>query len=88
MLPQYRWIWRAWHTLHDDRSYVVEGVSAGLGGTVIRSRPGRIPWGRVERWARFEALTRPEMQLLYAGIRAMDDAFLADWQRRAGALKA
>jgi hypothetical protein len=86
VLPQFRWIWHAWHSLHDDRAFLVEGVSAALGATIIRSRPGRIPWSRVRLWARFHRMTRSETQLLYAGIRSMDDVFLEDWQRRVGKL--
>jgi hypothetical protein len=82
--PEFRWLWRAWNALHDDRVHLVEGVGAPMGGMIIRSRPSRIPWSVVRLWARHHRMTHAELQLLYACIRAMDDVFLEDWQRKAG----
>lgn len=82
--PEFRWLWRAWNALHDDRVHLVEGVATPMGATIIRSRPSRIPWTVICRWARYHRMTRAEQQLLHACIRAMDDVFLEDWQRRAG----
>lgn len=79
--PEFRWIWRAWEALHDDRVQSVEGVAAPMGGTLIRTRPGRIPWTTVRFWATHEELTRAEMELLRICLRAMDDVYLRHWQR-------
>ncbi|WP_456316949.1 phage tail assembly chaperone [Teichococcus aestuarii] len=71
------WIWRAWHRLTDERQYIVEGISAGMGGTLIRSRPAAIPWTAVRRWAEVHGYGPDRAEMLDQCIQAMDGEYLA-----------
>ena len=78
-LPEWQWIWRAWHRLSAERPHVTQGFSVPMGGTVIEGRPGVIPWSAVQRWAEHHGLTWAEMALLDRVLLAMDGVYVRHW---------
>lgn len=80
--PEFMWIWRAWHRLSASRQRLTQGFGVPLGGTVIESSPGMIPWEVVQAWAQHHGYTHAEMALLDRCIVAMDQVFIEDWAQR------
>jgi hypothetical protein len=80
--PGNRWIWNAWQSLHDERPYIVQGMSSPMGVTIIQSRPGNIPWSRLHLWAQHHGMSPAELHLLHTVVRKMDAAFREDWERK------
>lgn len=75
MLPAWLdWIWRAWWRLTDDRQW----RSGGMGP----SQPCRIPWSVVAAWCDRHGYGPEDEELLEAGLRAMDDEWLAWWSEQ------
>lgn len=83
--PQWVWIWRAWHRLSSERTERVEGVMMPMGGGVIHSCPGHIPWTAVRAWADHHDLSAAEFILLDRCLMAMDTTFATHWRKRKGA---
>lgn len=81
LLPEARWIWRAWHRLSVQRVYRVEGVMMPMGGARIVSRPAGIPWDAVDRWCVAHGYGDDERGILDACIVAMEVEFRAHWVR-------
>lgn len=78
--PTWDWIWEAWWRLHNgDRRSLVQGLSAPLGGTVIRSEPDFLPWTVVRQWAREHRLSQSSARLLDECVQAMDETFRKWW---------
>ncbi|WP_249212088.1 hypothetical protein [Gluconobacter cerinus] len=80
--PELVWIWRAWHRLSSERSTETTGIMAPMGGSIIQSRPGYIPWTVTRAWAEHHELSVAEMALLDRCLVAMDDVFRAYWTRK------
>lgn len=81
-LPEYLWIWRAWHRLSSERQWIAEGFGMPLGGTVIKGRPSTIPWTVVQAWAVHHDLTHAEMTLLDRCLIKMDGIFISHWSEK------
>ncbi|MFT8245194.1 hypothetical protein [Roseomonas sp. BN140053] len=60
----------------------MSGVAAPMGGMILKSRPGRIPWSAVDRWCRRQGYGREDQDLLWRLLRVMDSEFLAWWTAR------
>jgi hypothetical protein len=84
-MPWLDWIWAAWHRLNDERGMEVHGVGMPMGGTIIKSRPRRIPWTAVRAWSRHHRHSPDDMELLDHCLMAMDEEYLAWWQERQNA---
>lgn len=65
--PWCRWVWRAWHTLNDDRHW----RSGGMGP----ASPCNIPWSVVRAYAADHGC---DMDVLFRLLRAMDGVY-RDW---------
>lgn len=78
-LPEWQWIWRAWHRLSAERPHVPQGFGMPMGGTLIEGRPGAIPWSVIRQWAEHHGLSQAEMALLDRVILAMDGVYLEHW---------
>jgi hypothetical protein len=64
-------IWRCYERLQHDRPWLVSMDGA---------RPQPIPWRDVALWAERHGLPPEDAELLDAGIRALDAAFLEWWR--------
>lgn len=74
--------WAAFWRLHGDRPHIIEGsvIAAGMGGaTLIEPRPGRIPFGAIDRYARRFGIDGSAFDLLLRFVDVLDDEFLA-WE--------
>ncbi|MEQ1910801.1 MAG: hypothetical protein ABMA15_18415 [Vicinamibacterales bacterium] len=75
------WIWRAWWTLgKGDRPMITEGIGAPMGGTLIRSAPGFIPWSVMQRWIEVHDLDDVDGALLQHCVALMDQELIAWWR--------
>lgn len=80
--PWLMWVWRAWHALHHDRPLEVMGMAAPMGGMMIRSRPGRIPWTAVKIYADHHDIPADDMDVLVHLLGEMDGEYQAYWAER------
>ena len=69
--------WRAWHELQHDRSWITDGLGAGMGAIRIISRPQPIGWVAIDRWCDASGVTAEERPLVFHLVRALDVVFLA-----------
>lgn len=76
-LPWLEMPWRAWHQLSSDRSWVVEGLGAGMGKICIVSRPQPIPWTAMDRWCDAHRVPEPDREFICDLVVAMDRTFIA-----------
>ncbi|GCD52973.1 hypothetical protein [Acetobacter pasteurianus] len=81
-LPEFMWIWRAWHRLSASRQWIPRGIALPLGGTIIESCPSFIPWEVVKSWAQHHGYTHAEMAFLDRCLAAMDGVFIRDHNKR------
>lgn len=84
--PEWDWIWEAWWRLNDDRHTEVSGMGMPMGGTVIQSRPRRIPWTAVDRWCERYGYGQDQSDLFDECLMAMDAVYIrwfADRQKEA-----
>lgn len=75
-------MWRAWHALHADRGHTIEGMAAPLGGMMLRSIPGRIPWTAIIRYADWHEYGREQTNILMRLLGDMDKIYLDWWTER------
>lgn len=69
--PEWRWIWRAWHRLDDERKWIAGGMGP--------SQPAGIPWSAVRAWAADHGMDGETADLLDHGIQAMDGVYRKWW---------
>ncbi|WP_202208846.1 hypothetical protein [Gluconobacter sp. Gdi] len=80
--PEWLWIWRAWRRLSAERGQSTEGFMVPMGGGLIQSRPGSIPWTAVRAWADHHGLSLEEMALLDRCLVAMDRVYASHWAEK------
>lgn len=77
------WTWRAWNALHHERPHTTEGMAAPMGGTMIRSVPGRITWSSVIRYAEHHGYGHAQTEFLLRVLEKLDETFLEWWSEHA-----
>lgn len=77
MPPGAEFAWEAFWRLHHDRPHVVTGFAVRMGAIVIEPRPGRIPFGALDRYARRFGIVGSAFDLLAELVGRLDHEFLA-----------
>lgn len=73
--PMWSWIWRAWHRLSAERSWVPGGMGP--------AQPCNIPWTTVMKWVDRHRIGPEDEALLDRCILAMDNVFKNWWAESA-----
>lgn len=81
-MPWLDWIWVAWNRLRDEVPPETVGMSSPLGGTVITSKPRRIPWSAIRTWSEDHSHDDEDRDMLDRCLMAMDLEYLAWWDER------
>lgn len=80
--PWLDWIWEAWWRLSDERPHIVTGMSAPMGGSLIRSVPGKISWSSVARWCDAHGYGDEDRDMMDRCIQSMDAVYLQWWTEK------
>lgn len=70
-------VWRAWCDLGTERPFIVSGYSVPMGGTVIQSRPGPIPWSKMQEWCDRAGCNSEDRDYIVPLIVAIDQEYIA-----------
>lgn len=80
--PHLDWIWEAWWRLGDERPHIVTGMSAPMGGSIIRSIPGKIPWSVIAHWCDAHGHGDEDRDVMDRCIQSMDAVYLNWWTEK------
>lgn len=69
--------WRAWSELCSERPYYSVGHVIPMGATIIKLRPGPIPWSAIQAWCDRARCTIDDREFTVPLILAIDRAYLA-----------
>lgn len=75
--------WRAWTDLNSERQFIVSGYSLPMGATVIQSRPGSIPWSKMQEWC--DRSGCDDRDFVIPLIVCLDEAYIAHWNAKQSA---
>lgn len=79
--PPDRWecIWEAFWRLDTDRPHRTQGMAAPMGGSLIMSVPGPIPWTVLQDYCDRTGQSPEDRDLMEVCIRKMEDIYLPWW---------
>jgi hypothetical protein len=78
--PGTEFVWEAFWRLHHDRSTEIRGFAFPMGGMILQSVPGRIPFSAVHGYAQRFGIIGEDFDLLIALIQPLDLEYL-EWDR-------
>lgn len=80
--PWLDWLWEAWNRLRDEAQPEVMGLVAPMGGTMIVSKPRRIPWTAMKAWSEDHDYSIEDREMLERCLTEMDAEYLVWWDER------